>query len=382
MDFDLSEEQVMIRDLAREFAQNEIAPRAEYFDRHKEFPYEIIGKMANLGFLGLPIPEKYGGAGADTLTYAIAVEEISRGDASVGITMAAHTSLGIQPFLMFGSEDQKSEYIPRLASGEMLWSFGLTEPNAGSDAGATRTRAELRDGRWVINGVKSFITNSGTRMSGGVTITAVTGAREDGKPEISNIIVPAGTPGYEVSRDYDKMGWRASDTHELAFVDAAVPQGNVLGKRGEGFHQFLRVLDGGRISVAALSVGLAQACFDAASKYARERVQFGQPIAKFEAVQFKLADMWTNIEMARLMTYRAAWLKDQGRDFRMSAAMAKLFAGEIATQAASEAVQIHGGYGIMEEFPVARYWRDVKIGEIGEGTNEVQRLVIGRLLGL
>lgn len=382
MDFDLTDEQVMIRDLARDFAQSEIAPKAEYFDKHREFPYEIVQKLAELGFMGLPVPEEYGGAGADTLTYALAVEEISRADASVGITMAAHTSLGIQPFLMFGSEEQKREHVPRLASGEMLWSFGLTEPNAGSDAGATRTRAELRDGQWVINGVKSFITNSGTSISGGVTITAVTGVRDDGKTEISNIIVPTGTPGYSVSREYDKMGWRASDTHELAFTDAAVPEQNLLGRRGEGFHQFLKVLDGGRISVAALSVGLAQACFDSASKYARERVQFGQPIAQFEGVKFKLADMWTNIEMARLMTYRAAWLKDQGRDFRMSAAMAKLFAGEIATQAASEAVQIHGGYGIMEEFPVARYWRDVKIGEIGEGTNEVQRLVIGRLLDL
>lgn len=382
MDFDLTDEQVMIRDLARDFAQSEIAPKAEYFDKHREFPYEIVQKLAELGFMGLPVPEEYGGAGADTLTYALAVEEISRADASVGITMAAHTSLGIQPFLMFGSEEQKREHVPRLASGEMLWSFGLTEPNAGSDAGATRTRAELRDGQWVINGVKSFITNSGTSISGGVTITAVTGVRDDGKTEISNIIVPTGTPGYSVSREYDKMGWRASDTHELAFTDAAVPEQNLLGRCGEGFHQFLKVLDGGRISVAALSVGLAQACFDSASKYARERVQFGQPIAQFEGVKFKLADMWTNIEMARLMTYRAAWLKDQGRDFRMSAAMAKLFAGEIATQAASEAVQIHGGYGIMEEFPVARYWRDVKIGEIGEGTNEVQRLVIGRLLDL
>lgn len=382
MDFDLSDEQLMIRNLAREFAEEEIAPRAEHFDKHKEFPYEIVARLADLGFLGLPIPEEYGGTGADTLSYAIAVEELSRADASVGITVAAHTSLGTMPFLLFGTEEQKQSYVPRLAAGEMLWAFGLTEPQAGSDAGATQTRAELQDGEWVINGVKSFITNSGTRISGGVTITAVTGRHEDGRREISNLIVPAGTPGYAVSKDYDKMGWRASDTHELAFTDAKVPEANVLGARGEGFHQFLTVLDGGRISVAALSVGLAQASLDASLKYARERTQFGKPIGAFEAIQFKIADMQTEIELARLMTYKAAWLKDQGRDFRMSAGMAKLFAGEVATKAANHAVQIHGGYGVMEEFPVARYWRDVKIGEIGEGTSEIQRLVIARLLGL
>lgn len=382
MDFDLTDEQVMIRNLAREFADSEIAPNAEHYDKRKEFPYEIVSKLAELGFLGLPVPEAYGGAGADTLSYAIAVEELSRGDASVGITVAAHTSLGTMPFLLYGTEAQKQEHVPRLAAGEMFWSFGLTEPQAGSDAGATQTKAQLDNGQWVINGTKSFITNSGTRISGGVTITAVTGAREDGKPEISNIIVPTSTSGYAVSKDYDKMGWRASDTHELAFTDARVPEENLLGTRGEGFHQFLTILDGGRISVAALSVGLAQASLDASIKYARERVQFGKPIAAFEAIQFKIADMQTEIELARLMTYKAAWLKDQGRDFRMEAGMAKLFAGEVATRAANHAVQIHGGYGVMEEFPVARYWRDVKIGEIGEGTSEIQRLVIARLLGL
>lgn len=372
----------MIRNLAREFAENEIAPRAEYYDQHKEFPYDIVAKMADLGFLGLPVPEEYGGAGADTLSYAIAVEEISRGDASVGITMAAHTSLGTMPFLLFGSEEQKRQYVPRLASGEMLWAFGLTEPQAGSDAGATQTRAVLEGGEWVINGTKSFITNSGTRISGGVTITAVTGMRSDGRREVSNLIVPTGTAGYSVAKDYNKMGWRASDTHELAFVDARVPEGNVLGTRSEGFHQFLTVLDGGRISVAALNVGVAQAALDAALKYAKERVQFGRPIGKFEAIQFKLAQMATEIEHARLMTYKAAWQKDHGQDFRMVAGMAKLFSGEVATRTANEAVQVHGGYGIMEEFPVARYWRDVKIGEIGEGTNEIQKMVIARFLGL
>ncbi len=371
----------MIRNLAREFAENEIAPRAEHYDREKEFPYPIVEKLADLGFMGLPVPEQYGGAGADTLSYALAVEEIGRGDASVGITMAAHTSLGIQPFLMFGTEEQRQGYVPSLAAGERLWAFGLTEPNAGSDAGATRTKASLEDGYWVINGAKSFITNSGTRISGGVTITAVTGTRDDGKPEISNLIVPTGTSGYAIARDYDKMGWRASDTHELAFTDARVPEGNMLGRRGDGFHQFLKVLDGGRISVAALTVGLAQAAYDASFKYAKERVQFGQPISKFQAIQFKLTDMATEIEMARLMTYKAAWLKDEGQDFRMAAGMAKLYAGEAATRACNHAIQIHGGYGIMEEFPVARYWRDVKIHEIGEGTPEIQRTVIARLLG-
>lgn len=371
----------MIRDLARDFAQREIAPRAEEYDRRREFPYELIRQLAELGFLGLPVPEEYGGAGSDTVTYALAVEELSRGDASVGITVAAHTSLGTMPFLLYGTEEQKQEFVPPLASGERLWSFGLTEPQAGSDAGATQTRATLDGNQWCVNGVKSFITNSGTTMSGGVTITAVTGVRADSRAEISNLIVPRDTPGYSVSREYDKMGWRASDTHELSFVDAHVPAGNLLGTRGDGFHQFLTVLDGGRISVAALSVGLAQACYDASFKYARERTQFGKPISSFQAMQFRLADMATEIELARLMTYKAAWLKDQGRDFRMAAGMAKLYATEVATRAAGHAVQIHGGYGIMEEFPVARYWRDVKIGEIGEGTSEIQRTVIARLLG-
>lgn len=370
-----------IRDLAREFARNEIAPNAEEYDRTGAFPYEVVAKMADLGFLGLPVPEEYGGVGADTVTYALVVEELARADASVGITIAAHTSLGTAPFLLFGTAEQKREFVPPLARGERLWAFGLTEPNAGSDAGATATRAELREGHWVINGVKSFITNSGTRLSGGVTITAVTGRREDGSREISNLIVPAGTPGYTVSRGYDKMGWRASDTHELAFVDARIPSANLLGPRGEGFRQFLTTLDGGRISVAALNVGVAQAAYDASARYARERVQFGRPIADFQAVQFKLADMATEIEMARLMMYKAAWLKDRERDFRLAAGMAKLFSGEVATRCCNHAVQIHGGYGIMEEYPVARLWRDVKIGEIGEGTPEIQRMVIARLLG-
>lgn len=382
MDFDLSSDQQLIRQTARDFAEGEVAPHAAEFDQRAEFPYEIIAKMADLGLMGLPIPEEYGGAGADTLSYALAVEEISRADASAGITLAAHVSLGTMPFLYFGSEEQKREFIPPLAAGEKLWSFGLTEPDAGSDAGATKTRAEPVDGRWNVNGTKSFITNSGTKISGGVTVTAVTGTTENGKPEISNIIVPTGTSGYSVSKDYHKMGWRASDTHELAFQDAKVPQTNLLGQRGHGFGNFLTILDGGRISVAALSVGLAQACLDASLSYATERTQFGKAIGKFEAIQFKLADMATAIEHARLMTYKAAWQKDHGQDFAMAAGMAKLYSSRVATQAADEAVQIHGGYGIMEEYPVARYWRDVKIGEIGEGTSEIQRLVIARMLGL
>lgn len=384
MDFDFSEEQKLIRMTAREFAQAEIAPVIAEFDRKSEFPYEIVAKMADLGLMGLPIPDEYGGAGADTLSYALAVEEISRVDASTGITLAAHISLGTMPFLMFGTHEQKQKYIPPLASGEKLWGFGLTEPGAGSDAGATQTRAVLESGRWTINGAKSFITNSGTRITGGVTITAVTAAGDagEGNPEISNLIVPAGTEGFGVAKEYEKMGWRSSDTHELAFRDAKVPEEHLLGPRGDGFKQFLTILDGGRIGVAALSVGLAQACLDASLKYAKERTQFGLSIGKFEAIQFKLADMATSIEHARLMTYKAAWLKDQGREFAMTAGMAKLYSSRVATLAADEAVQIHGGYGIMEEYPVARYWRDAKIGEIGEGTSEIQRLVIARMMGL
>jgi short/branched chain acyl-CoA dehydrogenase len=382
MNFDLTEEQALIRQTARDFAMSEVAPVAADHDQRAAFPYEVIAKAAELGFMGLPVPEEYGGAGGDTVSYAIAVEELSRADASVGITVAAHVSLGTMPFLLFGSEEQKQHYVPPLASGKQMWSFGLTEPNAGSDAGATETRAELDDGHWKINGVKSFITNSGTSISGGVTITAVTGQTVDGKREITNIIVPTGTPGYSVAKDYHKMGWRASDTHELAFQDSIVPEENLLGPRGNGFQQFLTILDGGRISVAALSVGLAQASYDASLKYAQERFQFGRAIGKFQSTQFKLADMATAIEHARLMTYKAAWLKDNGRDFALTAGMAKLYASRIATEAADHAVQIHGGYGIMEEYPVARYWRDVKIGEIGEGTSEVQRLVIARMLGL
>src|SRR5579863_2059565 len=380
MDFDLTPDQQDVANLCREFAEGEIAPHAQEWDATAQFPLETVRAMGKLGMLGLPFPEKYGGAGADTVSYALAVMEIGKADASVGITMAAHVSLGSQPFFQFGTEAQKQQYLVPLAHGEKLWAFGLTEPQAGSDAGATKTTAHARDGRWVVNGSKCFITNAGTPMTGGVTITAVTG-QTNGRPEISNIIVPQGTPGYTQAPPYKKMGWRASDTHELHFDNADVPEENLLGERGRGFKQFLEILDGGRISVGALAVGLAQACYEAAAKYAKERQQFGQPIARFQAIQFQLVDMALEVELARTAVLKAAWLKDQGRDFATAAAMAKLYSGEVSRRCANAAVQIHGGYGFMDEYPVSRYFRDCKINEIGEGTNEVQRMVIGRLLG-
>ncbi|MBV9403548.1 MAG: acyl-CoA dehydrogenase family protein [Candidatus Eremiobacteraeota bacterium] len=381
MDFDLSDEQKAIQQLCRDFAREEIAPRAEAMDQNESFPYDLVEKMAELGLMGLPFPEQYGGAGADTVSYALAVMEIARADASTAITLAAHVSLGASPFLLFGSEEQKQKYLVPLAQGKMLWGFGLTEPNAGSDAGGTQTRAELRDGKWIINGTKAFITNSGTDISGGTTITAVTG-RRNGKAEITNLIVPQDAPGFTRSKKYKKMGWRASDTRELSFADAEVPEENVLGKRGDGLKNFLITLDGGRISVAALSVGLAMGAYDEAFRYAQERQQFGRPISKFQAIQFKLADMLAEIEHAKLMVLKAAWEKDQGRDFAMTASLSKLFSGEVSRRVVNEALQIHGGYGFMDEYPISRMYRDQKINEIGEGTNEVQRLVIARLMGL
>jgi butyryl-CoA dehydrogenase len=382
MDFDLSDEQRAIQSLCREFAREEVAPLAETLDREERFPYEIVAKMASLGLMGLPFPETYGGAGADTVSYALAVMEIARADASVAITLAAHVSLGATPFYLFGTEAQKERYLVPMVRGEMLWGFGLTEPGAGSDAGATQTRAELRDGRWTINGTKAFITNSGTDITGGTTITAVTGVDERGRSEITNLIVPQDTPGFTRSKKYRKMGWKASDTRELAFADAQVPAENVLGERGRGLKQFLTVLDGGRISVAALSVGLATGAYDEAFRYAQERRQFGQAISKFQAIRFKLADMRMEIEHAKLMVLKAAWEKDHGREFHLSASLAKLYSGEVSRRVVNEAVQIHGGYGFMDEYPVSRMYRDQKINEIGEGTNEVQRLVIARLMGL
>ena len=377
MNFDLSDEHELIRRTVREFAEERIAPIAEELDREHRFPYELVAGLAELGLMGIPFPDEYGGAGGDTLSYAITVEELTRIDSSVAITVAAHTSLGTMPIFLFGTEEQKREWLPDLASGKKLAAFGLTEPGAGSDAAATRTRAELRDGSWVVNGSKIFITNAGTDLSACVTITARTG--ED---EISNLIVPNGTPGYEISAPMRKMGWRASDTRELSFRDCAVPEASLLGERGRGFQQFLEILDGGRISIAAMGLGLAQGAYELATRYAQEREQFGQPIAKFQAIRFKLADMATEIEAGRQLVYKAAWLKDQARPFAQAAAMAKLYTGELAHRVANHALQVHGGYGFMDEYAISRFYRDQKVLEIGEGTNEIQRLVIARELGL
>jgi len=376
MDFDLSPDHELIRRTVREFAEGEVAPVAEVLDRTKSFPYEIVEKLGKLNLMGIPFPEEYGGGGGDTLAYALAVEELTRVDSSVAITLCAHTSLGTQPIYLFGSEQQKREWLPLLCSGERLGAFGLTEPEAGSDAGNVRTRAQLKDGEWTINGAKQFITNAGTEISGHVAITARTGAEE-----ISNLLVEKGTHGYDIGEPYRKMGWNASDTRPLSFQDCRVPEENLLGPRGAGFKQFLTVLDIGRIGVAAMGVGLAQGALDEALAYAKERRAFGQPISKFQAIQAKLADLTTEIEAARLLTYKAAWLKDEGRNFSLTAAQAKLKTGRLAVRATEEAVQIHGGYGYIEEYPVCRFYRDAKILTIGEGTDEVQQLVIARALG-
>ena len=380
MDFDLTDEQRLLRDTVRDFARQEVAPIAEELDRTKSFPYELVAKMGELGLMGIPFPEEYGGGGADTLAYALAVEELTRIDSSVAITMAAHTSLGTMPIHLWGTDEQKDDWLPQLCSGKKLAAFGLTEPEAGSDAGNTQTRAKLEDGEWVVNGAKQFITNTGTDISGCVTITAVTG-RDDGK-EISNIIVPNGAPGYEQGEPYRKMGWNASDTRPLTFDDCRVPEGNLLGRRGEGFKQFLQILDGGRIGIAAMGVGLAQGALDEAISYAKERQAFGQPIGKFQAIQAKIADISAQLEAARLLVYRAAILKDRGEPFTLTAAQAKLITGRLAVRATEEAVQIHGGYGYIEEYPVCRFYRDAKILTIGEGTDEVQQMVIARQLGV
>jgi short-chain 2-methylacyl-CoA dehydrogenase len=376
MDFALDDQTQLLQRTVREFAQAEVAPAAEELDRTHSFPYEIVAKMASLGWMGIPFPEDVGGAGGTSLQYAVAVEELTRVDSSVAITLCAHTSLGTQPIYLFGSDTQKQEWLPRLCSGEILGAFGLTEPEAGSDAGNTRTRARLRDGDWVINGAKQFITNAGTDISGVVCITA----RTDDE-EVSNLIVPNDAAGYEQAEPYRKMGWDASDTRPLTFTDCRVPEANLLGLRGKGFHQFLQVLDIGRIGVAAMGVGLAQGALDQALAYAKERRAFGKPISKFQSIQAKLADMATEIAAARLLVYQAAWLKDQAKPFSLVAAQAKLKTGRLAVRAAEEAVQIHGGYGYMEEYPVCRFYRDAKILTIGEGTDEVQQMVIARALG-
>jgi alkylation response protein AidB-like acyl-CoA dehydrogenase len=393
MDFDLSSDHELIRRTVREFAQGEVAPVAEELDRTKSFPYDIVAKLGALNLMGIPFPEEYGGGGGDTLAYALAVEELTRVDSSVAITLCAHTSLGTQPIYLYGSDEQKREWLPRLCSGERLGAFGLTEPEAGSDAGNTRTRARLDGAEWVVNGAKQFITNAGTDISGVVCITAVTGDESDGRGgnsagssqggprQISNIIVANGTPGYEQGEPYRKMGWNASDTRPLTFSDCRVPEENLLGPRGAGFKQFLHILDIGRIGVAAMGVGLAQGALDEALSYAKQRKAFGQAISKFQAIQTKLADMATEIAAARLLVYKAAREKDDGRNFTLTAAQAKLKTGRLAVRCTEEAVQIHGGYGYIEEYPVCRFYRDAKILTIGEGTDEVQQMVIARALG-
>ncbi len=384
MDFAFDDETRLLQRTVREFAREVVAPAAAELDREHAFPYEIVSEMAQLGWMGIPFPEEVGGAGGTSLQYAIAVEELTRVDSSVAITLCAHTSLGTQPIYRFGSEEQKRHWLPRLCSGEMLGAFGLTEPEAGSDAGNVRTRARLDGGEWVIDGAKQFITNAGTEISGVVCITARTddpGLPHPGTPEISNLIVARDTPGYEPGEPYRKMGWNASDTRPLSFSDCRVPAENLLGPRGAGFKQFLEVLDIGRIGVAAMGVGLAQGALDEALSYAKQRRAFGRPIAAFQTIAAKLADLATEIEAARLLTYHAAWLKDAGQPFGLTAAQAKLKTGRLAVRAADEAVQIHGGYGYIEEYPVCRFYRDAKILTIGEGTDEIQQMVIARALG-
>jgi alkylation response protein AidB-like acyl-CoA dehydrogenase len=377
MNLDLEEEHELVRRTVRDFATQRVAPVAEEHDREHKFPYGLIEEASSLGLMGIPIPERWGGAGADTLSYAIAIEELARVDSSLAITIAAHTSLGTTPIVLFGTDAQREQWVPELAAGRALAAFGLTEPEAGSDAGATQTRAELRDGEWVVDGSKIFITNAGTKITSCVTITARTG--ED---EISNLIVPNGTAGYVISEPMRKLGWRASDTRELSFQSCAVPEENLLGERGRGFQQFLEILDGGRVSIAAMGLGLAQGAYDLAYAYAQERRQFGRPISSFQAIQFELVDMAVEIEAGRQLVYKAAWLKDQDRPFAQAAAIAKLYTGELSHRVVNHALQIHGGYGFMDESAISRFYRDQKVLEIGEGTNEVQRMVIARHLGL
>ncbi|MCY8403440.1 acyl-CoA dehydrogenase [Bacillus sonorensis] len=380
MNFELTREQKMVRDLARDFAKHEIAPHAEHVDKTGEFPIETFRKMGKLGLFGIPFPECYGGSGGDTISYALAVEEIGRACGSTGLSYAAAVSLGASPIYYFGTEEQKQKYLVPLASGEALGAFGLTEPNAGSDAGGTQTKAREDGDDFVINGEKCWITNAGYART--VIVTAVTGKDKNGKHIISAIIVPTDAEGFTIKSEYDKMGMRGSNTSQLILEDVRVPKQNLLGSPEKGFKQFLKTLDGGRISIGALAVGIAQAAFDASLAYANERKQFGRPISSFQAVQFKLADMAVEIELARNMVLKAAWLKDQDRPFTKEAAFAKLFASEMAVRVCNQAIQIHGGSGYMREYGVERMLRDAKLMEIGEGTSEIQRLVIARQLGM
>jgi short-chain 2-methylacyl-CoA dehydrogenase len=384
MDFRLTEEQEALRESVREFAREVVAPViAEHYEQHT-FPYEVIRQMGKMGLFGLPFPEEHGGMGGDYFALCLALEELARVDSSLAITLEAAVSLGAMPIYRFGTDEQKAQWLPKLCSGEALAGFGLTEPGFGSDAGGTQTRAVLDEttNEWVINGSKAFITNSGTDITTLVTVTAVTGTNPDGSKELSTIIVPNGTPGFTVAPGYSKVGWTASDTHELTFDDCRVPAANLLGERGRGFAQFLRILDEGRIAIAALAVGLAQGCVDESVKYAKERHAFGQPIGNYQAIQFKIADMELKAHTARLAYYDAAARMLAGEPFKRQAAIAKLHASTIAVDNAREATQIHGGYGFMNEYPVARFWRDSKILEIGEGTSEVQRMIIARDLGM
>jgi alkylation response protein AidB-like acyl-CoA dehydrogenase len=384
VDFDLPAETEEFRGVVRSFAEEVVRPRAEEYDARSEFPIDVVRAMAELGLFGLLLPEAYGGSAADFLTLCVAIEELARVDSSVAITLSAAVGLGQMPFLLFGTEEQKQTWLPPMAAGETLGAFGLTEASGGSDVEALRTTARREGEEWVIDGSKAFITNAGTPLSKVVTVAALTGdtAQRGARREISAICVPHGTPGFTVGRQYRKLGWRASDTRELIFEACRVPAENLVGKEGDGYRQFLQILDGGRIGIAALSVGLAQGCLDESLAYARQRTAFGQLIGTYQAIQFKLADMATQIAAARDLVYRAAWLRERGRPFKAATSMAKLFASEVAMDCAREAVQIHGGYGFIEEFPVARHFRDAKVLEIGEGTSEIQRMLIARELGL
>jgi alkylation response protein AidB-like acyl-CoA dehydrogenase len=382
LDHRLDEEHLQLRDTVADFARKVVAPRiADYYERHA-FPYDIVREMGAMGLFGLPFPEEYGGMGGDFFALCLALEELARVDSSIAITLEAAVSLGAMPIYQFGTDEQRAQWLPRLCSGEMLGAFGLTEPGGGTDAGATRTTARLVDGTWRVNGTKCFITNSGTDITGLITVTALTGEGEPGKPEISSIIVPAGTPGLTVAKAYSKVGWCASDTREVSLSDCEVPESNLLGTRGRGYAQFLRTLDEGRIAIAALAVGLAQGCLDEALSYAAQRTAFGHTIGEYQAIQFKIADMAARVHTARLAYYDAAAKMLRGEPFKREAAIAKLHASDVAVTNAREATQIHGGYGFMNEYPVARFWRDAKILEIGEGTSEVQRMLIARELGL
>jgi alkylation response protein AidB-like acyl-CoA dehydrogenase len=379
MNLDLTDEQRQMRDLVREFARNEVEPGAAERDQQETFPIEIVKKMGELGLFGLPIPQDYGGLGADALTWALVMEELGRADSSVAVTLSVASGLAGGMVVRYGTDEQQQHWLPPIAAGEMLAGFALTEPSGGSDVKALRTTARLADGSWTIDGSKAFITNSGTPITGFLVVACRT---DDPPRDVSTIIVPADTDGLEIGSEYAKMGWRSTDTHEVVFQGCRVPEANLLGERGRGLRQCLGSLDDGRISIAAISVGLAQACLDASLKYAQEREAFGRPIGAYEAIAFKLADMRVAIESARLLTWEAAWTKDEGRDYAAAAAAAKLRASDVANVCAREAIQIHGGYGYTEEFPVSRYYRDAKVLEIGEGTSEVLRLVLARDMGL